>query len=791
MEGKQRNWEFVAYGTSVDLAHNGFQGSVETEDLKIWSLGGKGKLVPASTDGLAFYYTKLEAAKENFTLTADVCAEQWTFSNGQDGFGLMAADDIGTHGDDATFWNNSYMTSVTRVEYKYDPKEGAPSDRGVGYSMKLGIGAQEKKGITPLSNQEGTQVEHFRTAMRTLETSAPRQGLEPGIYNIVGAYTNPPEKMRDIARLTRFRLSIRRMNDGYVLGYTNEQGEKTQWKYYHDDEGDALTKLDNKFIYVGFFASRNAKIHVENVTLDIISPKEDEAPVPRPTTLVTPYCDILSADVANREEYLLTAYGNADGMLRVFGGEDLEQRDCGEGAAFSEDRVRVGQNKGALVAEESMGAGVKTCVPVKLRKGLNHFLITFTPREGYCPSPYKALKSYETIAFPFRVSYAVHEGEIVYVGPLGREKALGTREDPMDLYTAVKGAIPGQQLILMKGRYAMEKALVIERGMNGMPGKPVRLVADKGCRPVLDFLGRAEGLAIGADYWDCFGFDVTSTAASVRGVHLAGSHNVLEGIHIYRNGSTGLQISCYHGSDPKEEWPQDNLVINCTSYLNADPGYTDADGFAAKITVGEGNVFEGCISAYNADDGFDLFAKVERGVTGSVLIRNCLAFRNGYVLDEDGNEIHAGLGNGFKLGGSSIPGGHRLKDSIAFANGEKGVDANSSPNVMVENVISYNNDSHNVGLYTTDAVNTSFYVRNVFSVRTEGNLPDKLEARGTQDMGDMYHESNFYFDGKKSVNARGVEADTARFRDMDIQKAIHGGIHRGEDGSICRDGFLE
>lgn len=791
MEGQQRGWEFVAYGTSVDLERNGFRGSVETEDLEVWSLGGKGKLVPASTDGLAFYYTKLEAARENFTLTADVCVEQWTFSNGQDGFGLMAADAVGSHGDDATFWNNSYMASVTRVEYKYDPAAGALSDRGVSYSMKLGVCAQEKKGITPLSIREGTQVGHFASAMRTLETSAARQGLEPGVYNIVGAYTNPPEKMRDIARLTRFRLSIRRMNDGYLLGYTNEQGETAQWKYYHDEEGDALTKLDSKFIYVGFFASRNAKIHVENVKLDIISPKEDDAPAPRPTALITPYCDILSADVANREEYVLTAYGNAEGMLKVFREGKPEGKDGAEGAVFAEGRADVGRGGGALVAEASMGAKMKSCLAVKLRKGLNRFLIEFIPREGYCPSAYEALRSFEPITFPFTVSYAVHEGEKVYISPEGSASAAGSREEPMDLYTAVRGAIPGQQLILMGGRYAMEKELVIERGMNGMPGKPVRMTAEEGCRPVLDFLGKAEGLAITADYWICSGFDVTNTAASVRGIHLAGSHNVLEGIYVYRNGSTGLQISCYRGSDTKEEWPHDNLVRNCTAYLNADPGYTDADGFAAKITVGEGNVFDGCISAYNADDGFDLFAKVERGATGSVLIRNCLAFRNGYVLDEEGKEIHVGLGNGFKLGGSSIPCGHRLKDSIAFANGEKGVDANSSPNAMVENVISYNNDSYNVGLYTTDAVNTSFYVRDVLSVRTEGNLPDKLETRGTQNMGDIYHESNYYFDGKKSVNVKGEEGDISRFKDMDIQKAIHGGIHRGDDGSICRNGFLE
>ncbi len=38
-------------------------------------------------------------------------------------------------------------------------------------------------------------------------------------------------------------------------------------------------------------------------------------------------------------------------------------------------------------------------------------------------------------------------------------------------------------------------------------------------------------------------------------------------------------------------------------------GYEDADGFAAKLTVGDGNVFDGCISYNNADDGWDLLLR--------------------------------------------------------------------------------------------------------------------------------------------------------------------------------------
>ena len=813
-EMEKRNWAFVAYGTSVDLKYNGFSGSVETGDLVLWSLHGKGKLVPASTDGLAFYYTKLDAAEENFTLTADFEVEQWTFSNGQDGFGLMAADAIGPHGDEATFWNNSYMTSVTRVEYQYDPEAGCPSNTGGKYSMRLGIGAQEKKGITPLANEEGTQVQNFQSTMRTLETYAPKQGLEPGIYNIVGAHTNAPEKMNDIAQLTHFSLSLRRMNDGYVLGYTTAEGEKADWKYYHEDAGDALIKLDEKYIYVGFFASRNAKVCVKNVRLETISPEKDEPAAPRPVTMVTPICEIQSADVANREDYVLMVYANADGRLQIARedvgelsgiGENISGTGTLEGSrGGTEEQTEMNKNTGGTrrlegsregtgehVAEENMRAGIRSYIPLKLRKGLNSFLVSFTPKEDYCPSPYERLRSYETITIPFAVSYVIYEGKEIYISPNGRKHAAGTREDPMDLYAAVKGAVPGQKLILTGKRYFLEKALVIARGMNGTAQQPICLTAEEGCRPVLDFGRKGEGLIIAADYWYCVGFDVTNTRACARGIHLAGSHNILERINVYRNGNTGLQIGCYQGNDRREEWPCDNQIMNCTSYLNADPGYTDSDGFAAKITVGEGNVFDGCISAYNADDGFDLFAKVERGVTGSVLIRNCLAFRNGYVLDQEGKEIHVGLGNGFKLGGSSIACGHRLEDSIAFANGEKGVDANSSPDVYVKNVISYNNDSFNVGLYTTDAPNTSFRVRNVLSVRTQGNLPDKLETRGTQDMGDIYHDSNYYFDGEKSVNVQGEEADLSRFADMDIHRAIHGGITRREDGSICFNGFLE
>lgn len=76
----------------------------------------------------------------------DITVDEWTYTNGQEGFGLMAADRVGENGDSGIFWNNSYMLSATKVEYLWDATEGKVSDAGDKYTMKLGIGSQEKIG---------------------------------------------------------------------------------------------------------------------------------------------------------------------------------------------------------------------------------------------------------------------------------------------------------------------------------------------------------------------------------------------------------------------------------------------------------------------------------------------------------------------------------------------------------------------------------------------------------------------------------------------------------------------
>lgn len=773
---KKRQWSFVTYGTSVDTKHNGCSGSPEDNTLSLWSVNGKGKLVPASTDGLAFYYTVLDPETENFTISADITVKSWTFSNGQDGFGVMVSDSVGVNGREDSFWNNSYMAAVTGYEYCYDRELLQASSTGVRYSMKLGVCAMEKKGLTNQVIEEGNPAAVLETSTFPLETVAGEKGLAEGCYNLVGAYTNGAGILQDIETCTTFHLSVKRDNNGYEIGYRDEQGREHKKRFYREAAQDELTRLDKDRIYAGFFAARNAEIAVRNVVVDTLLPKEDAPFEEPPVSYVTPVLEAESAQTANQRDYELVFYGNTDGSLAFW--QKTEQ----------EGLVR---EQGGL----SVKAFQKLKVPVKLLPGENVFEICFRPDEAYRPSKYEKIKPLGEISFPFCVRFFAGEGapEEVYIAPEGRPEGAGTREEPVDIYTALERALPGQKLLLLGGRYLLTKPLSIARGMNGTPKKPIRLQAAEEAeeRPVFDFCRKSQGFSIAGNYWYFKNFDVTGTGPGCVGIRLGGSFNVLERLYIYGNGNTGLQISRYRKNDTREEWPAHNHILNCTAYLNADPGYTDSDGFAAKLTAGEGNMFEGCISAYNADDGFDLFAKVETGSIGRVEIKGCLAFRNGYVLDKRGREIHVGLGNGFKLGGSSLSGRHILKNSIAFLNGEKGIDANSCPDAEVYDCLSFENDSHNVALFTTDARNTDFCVRGVLSLRRGKGLPDKLELRGTQDPGKVYGEDNFYFDGAESVNSAGEKRNGSLFQSLDADRAAHGGICRRADGSIERNGFLE
>lgn len=770
----QRVWSKSTYGSSTDSKNNGVIGNANDGKVTVYSEGGKGKIVPGSTDGLTFYYTAIDPETENFTLTADIHVDSWTLSNGQEGFGMMAADAVGSNGDGTAFWNNTYQAIATKVEYYWDGEDVTTDSSANKISMKLGLGAISRLGVTAddvaaIKNGTITMPAGYVSETTTLETGAATKG--PGTYNLVGNWNKKAEPTGNLENpLTDFRLQIQRNNTGYYLRYLDKDNKVIKEVRYYDLERTSLTQIDKDNIYVGFFASRNARITVSNIDLKTITPADDEKAEEREIEYVYPINTIESPAFSNSADYNLVYYGNADGTLVV-----------------------KDQN-GKEVLNKEFKALAKETVALKLNNGKNAFTINFIPDKEYKPGEFKLMTSYDPVTINHTVEYKTVENNNIYVSPNGKSNAAGTKDAPMDIYTAVKIAAPGQKILIKEGTYNLSSTVKVERGINGTADAMIYMIADPeaGSRPVFDFGGKCAGMILAGDYWYFQGFDVTGSADAQKGIQVSGNHNILDRIKAYKNGNTGIQISRYLGTDQFNQWPAHNTILNCSSYLNADKGYEDADGFAAKLTVGQGNVFDGCIAAYNADDGWDLFAKVQSGSIGVVTIQNCVAFKNGYILDENGREINAGNGNGFKMGGDSMSGAHVLKNSVAFANKTKGIDSNSCPDIKVYSSTTFDNESYNVAFYTNTAVNTAFAADGILSYKVSNKVAEQFKLLGTQNAADVKGATNYYFDGSKSVNNNGKEATASWFKSLDTASALKdGGITRNADGTINMNGFLE
>ena len=770
----QRVWSKSTYGSSTDSKNNGVIGNANDGKVTVYSEGGKGKIVPGSTDGLTFYYTAIDPETENFTLTADIHVDSWTLSNGQEGFGMMAADAVGSNGDGTAFWNNTYQAIATKVEYYWDGEDVTTDSSANKISMKLGLGAISRLGVTAddvaaIKNGTITMPAGYVSETTTLETGAATKG--PGTYNLVGNWNKKAEPTGNLENpLTDFRLQIQRNNTGYYLRYLDKDNKVIKEVRYYDLERTSLTQIDKDNIYVGFFASRNARITVSNIDLKTITPADDEKAEEREIEYVYPINTIESPAFSNSADYNLVYYGNADGTLVV-----------------------KDQN-GKEVLNKEFKALTKETVALKLNSGKNTLTINFIPDKEYKPGEFKLMTSYDPVTINHTVEYKTVENNNIYVSPNGKSNAAGTKDAPMDIYTAVKIAAPGQKILIKEGTYNLSGTVKVERGINGTADAMIYMIADPeaGSRPVFDFGGKCAGMILAGDYWYFQGFDVTRSADAQKGIQVSGNHNILDRIKAYKNGNTGIQISRYLGTDQFNQWPAHNTILNCSSYLNADKGYEDADGFAAKLTVGQGNVFDGCIAAYNADDGWDLFAKVQSGSIGVVTIQNCVAFKNGYILDENGREINAGNGNGFKMGGDSMPGAHVLKNSVAFANKAKGIDSNSCPDIKVYSSTTFDNESYNVAFYTNTAVNTAFAADGILSYKVSNKVAEQFKLLGTQNAADVKGATNYYFDGSKSVNNNGKEATASWFKSLDTASALKdGGITRNADGTVNMNGFLE
>lgn len=280
----------------------------------------------------------------------------------------------------------------------------------------------------------------------------------------------------------------------------------------------------------------------------------------------------------------------------------------------------------------------------------------------------------------------------IYVSADGSSGAAGTTSNPLDLASAIEqAAVTDNCVILLKdGTYTFNSQITIDSDNNGTSSAYKVLKACKGANVTLDFSGESynssdtslnqRGIQLNGDYWYLEG--ITISGAADNGIIVSGSNNVIERCIFDSNKDTGLQISRSSSSVTNySDWPSYNYIINCTSKNNCDPAtYENADGFASKLTCGDGNLFDGCISHNNSDDGWDLYAKTETGAIGVVTIRNCIAMRNGKT--EDGTTKSSCDGNGFKLGGSGVGTPHIVTNCLAIENLHHGFTDNNNPSAL-------------------------------------------------------------------------------------------------------------
>ncbi|UII27141.1 T9SS type A sorting domain-containing protein [Fulvivirga maritima] len=308
-----------------------------------------------------------------------------------------------------------------------------------------------------------------------------------------------------------------------------------------------------------------------------------------------------------------------------------------------------------------------------------------------------------------------------YVSPSGSDSNSGTQGSPFATLThAISVVSAGDYIYMRGGTYYYSSSIVIDRSKNGSSSAPIRVFAYNGETPIIDFSAQSvsssnRGIVMDAFYWHWRG--ITIQKAGDNGMLLSGNNNTIENCIFRQNRDTGLQLSRYNTSaNSISQWPSNNLITGCEAFDNADPDSEDADGFAAKLTCGEGNQFINCVSHHNIDDGWDLYTKSDTGPIGVVYFEGCIAHSNGTLTN--GSTSGNGDKNGYKLGSSAHNINHILRRCIAFNNGKHGfADNGNTGSMQFINCTSYNNEEYN--FHTRDGASHIF--RNNLSYQSSSN----------------------------------------------------------------------
>ena len=768
-EKTEQEWVATNLGQSTSAGKN-YTKMNGDGTFTVTAENGAGKIT-ADHDGITYYYTRLDA-DDNFTVKANITVKAYcpgnedSSRNGQEAFGIMLRDAIPYYDKDGG------DTAVPSLDLaKIDESTGKPMNftKANVFASNMAIlggysGTNWPTDPNAASYVKNTTINRINLVGRvgTIDYLLGGGGEKKGPYKLNSNFPKPGDS---------FNLTLKKVGNGlYAKCEDLQTGEVTD-TYQYFDEG-FIDSLDAENMYLGFFAAREASFTVNSYELHVTDPATDVQQYTVSDTAKVPSISVESVYFTNNAAYDL--YLKAGNKL---GGT-----------------VTLKQNGKIVYRGEAVG-NKNTLFPINLvPNSVNNFTAIYTPNQS------DNITSTDDSIINFEITHkdSAVSGNVLYAGPNGTPAAAGTREDPLDIHSAFGFVKAGQTVICLDGTYKVRTNIDVPVTQYGYTDAPITVKADDGARVIIDLQRLYAGISVRANYWIIKGLEVINSADNQKPFQLAGNYDIVENCKFHDNGDTGFQISRL-GVDTNQisEWPTNNLVLNCESYNNADPAGINADGFGAKLTVGYGNVFEGCISHHNIDDGWDTYTKLGSGAIGAVTLEGCVSYRQGYELLADGTDkIRAAGGhNGFKMGGENVPVQHYLKDCIAFENGANGVTSNSNPQIKIRNLISYKNGGAGFTLYSANS--KKLYNYDLAGCVNYGSGNDKL-GTVTDDKNytngastPILSESNYFFIGNKNANVNGEEVTAAFFKSVKETDSLTGWRYpQDEDGKFILGDFL-
>lgn len=639
-----QEWKAIAFGQSTDL---NFASLIKPEKVglnNVWLTGeseylspnqvyalptdftieSRGGKIANSHDGMTVFYTQLPV-DQTFTLQSDITLEQigpevdGKTPAAQEAVGLFVRDSMGIARRDPQPEGYEEFPNASNLIMNALITQNKKNDNLVKATAIVREGVEQAWGNEGISISKDSYVENIN-------------------------YQNSKN----------IQMTIKRTPQQFILSIKDHiTGEIKQWST--NDYAGFINQQDSDSIYVGFFASRNAKARFYNSRLTLDDQLVDYQQLAQKTKVmakITPKLTLSSPEVTFDKDYTLQLLANNSGYVVI-----------------NDIKSQIPVSEGQLIQ-----------LPVQLTEGKNTFMVDFVTEEN---------TNQQVFVINLNKSHIVNLASI-FVSPTGQADNQGTMQSPVDLMTAIKSLKPNGIIHLMDGYY---DGITIPITMSGLPEQLKTIEAMNKHQAI--FVNKTFNLD--SNYWSInkviFDGNIDGKENKPAYLRISGSYNLINQVITRNNSDTGLAISAKNKN--RIFWPSYNLILNSDSYNNMDESGKNADGFAAKLGVGKGNIFRGCISHNNTDDGWDLFNKIEDGANEPVLIDSCIAYANGLPFSKP-TIAKGSIGNGFKLGGEGQPVNHKIINSIALNNNMDGFTDNfNTGSYIMENNIAINSARYN------------------------------------------------------------------------------------------------